>query len=87
MSQERILKDYQSVLENFHCAKTFQLLENDDINIFSNFSNEKYLLMRKKIITEILATDMTHHFKVIEEFKEYKKNKDKKLEQNQLTEK
>ena len=73
-----------SVLENFQKEKTFQLLENDDINIFSNFSNEKYLLMRKKIITEILATDMTYHFKVIEEFKEYKKNKDKKLEQNQL---
>ena len=73
-----------SVLENFHCAKTFQLLEKDDINIFSNYSNEEFSLMRKKMIAEILATDMASHFKVIDEFKEYKKNKDKKLEQNQF---
>jgi hypothetical protein len=73
-----------SVLENFHCAKTFKLLENDDINIFSNYSNEEFSLMRKKMIDEILATDMASHFKVIDEYKEYKKDKDKKLVQNQL---
>jgi hypothetical protein len=73
-----------SVLENFHCAKTFKLLENDDINIFSNYSNEEFSLMRKKMIAEILATDMASHFKVIDEYKEYKKDKDKKLVQNQL---
>ena len=36
------------------------------------------------MIGEILSTDMSLHFKIIEDFKEYKKNKDKKLEQNQL---
>ena len=73
-----------SVLENFHCAKTFQLLENKEINIFSNFSNEDFLLIRKKMIGEILATDMAFHFQIVDSYKEYKKNKDKKLEQNQL---
>ena len=73
-----------SVLENFHSAKTFQLLENNEINIFSNFSNEDFLLIRKKMIGEILSTDMSFHFKIVNEYKEYKKNKDKVLEQNQL---
>jgi len=73
-----------SVLENFHCSKTFKLLQNNDINIFNKFSKENFLLIRKKMIGEILSTDMSLHFKIIEDFKEYKKNKDKKLEQNQL---
>ena len=73
-----------SVLENFHCAKTFQLLENNDINIFNNFSNENFLLLRKKMIGEILSTDMSNHFKIVDEYKEYKKSVDEKLHQNQL---
>ena len=73
-----------SVLENFHCSKTFKLLQNNDINIFSKFSKENFLLIRKKMIGEILSTDLSLHFKIIDDFKEYKKNKDKKLEQNQL---
>ena len=79
-----IIYNDASVLENFHCAKTFQLLENDEINIFSNFSKEDFLLLRKKMIGEILATDMSFHFKIVDDYKEYKKTRDKKLEQNQL---
>ena len=79
-----IIYNDQSVLENFHCAKTFQLLENNDINIFSNFSKEDFLLLRKKMIGEILATDMSFHFKIINEYREYKKTKDVKSEQDQL---
>ena len=73
-----------SVLENFHCAKTFQMLENDEINIFSKFSKEEFTSLRKKMISEILATDMAFHFKIVDEYKKYKQNRDKKLEQNQL---
>ena len=79
-----IIYNDQSVLENFHCAKTFQLLENNDLNIFNKFSNEDFLLLRKKMIGEILATDMAFHFKIVDEYKEYKKTKDVKLEQYQL---
>ena len=73
-----------SVLENFHCAKTFQLLENKELNIFSNFSNEDFTSLRKKMIGEILSTDMSFHLKIINDFREYKKNRDEKLGQNQL---
>ena len=79
-----IIYNDQSVLENFHCAKTFKLLENNDVNIFSNFSNEDFLSLRKKIIREILSTDMSNHFKVLEEYQQYKISGDEKLGQNQL---
>ena len=36
------------------------------------------------MISEILATDMAFHFKIVDEYKKYKQNRDKKLEQNQL---
>ena len=73
-----------SVLENFHCAKTFQLLENKELNIFSNFSNKDFTSLRKKMIGEILSTDMSFHLKIVNDFREYKKNRDEKLGQNQL---
>ena len=73
-----------SVLENFHCTKTFQLLDINELNIFKNFSKEDFLLIRKKMIGEILATDMAFHFKIVDEYKEYKKDKDIKLSQFQL---
>ena len=79
-----IVYNDRSVLENFHCAKTFQLLENNELNIFSNFSNEDFTSLRKKMIEEILSTDMTFHSKIINDFREYKKNRDEKLGQNQL---
>ena len=74
----------RSVLENYHCAKTFQLLENNELNIFCNFSNEDFTSLRKKMIGEILSTDMTFHMKIVNDFKEYKKSRDEKLGQNQL---
>ena len=74
-----------SVLENFHSAKTFQLLENNDLNIFSNLSKEDFSSLRKKIIEEILATDMSFHYKIVDEFNEYRKNFDIKMIQNELS--
>ena len=36
------------------------------------------------MIGEILSTDMSFHLKIINDFREYKKNRDEKLGQNQL---
>lgn len=83
-SELSIIYNDSSVLENFHCSKTFQLLENNELNIFKNFSNEDFLLIRKKMISEILSTDMSFHFKIVDDYKEYKKNLDIKLGQYQL---
>jgi hypothetical protein len=44
-----------------HVSETFQILQQDECNIFSNFALQEYKLIRKRIINCILATDMTNH--------------------------
>lgn len=54
----------KSILENFHIAETFKIIKDDNCNIFSNYNNENFKLIRKRIIELILATDMTCHAKI-----------------------
>ena len=54
-----------SCLENFHCAKLFKTIKIDDNNIFEILKDTDYKLIRKRIISEILATDMANHGKVM----------------------
>ncbi len=54
-----------SCLENFHCAKLFKTIKIDDNNIFEILNDTDYKLIRKRIISEILATDMANHGKVM----------------------
>jgi high affinity cGMP-specific 3',5'-cyclic phosphodiesterase 9 len=58
-----------SPLENHHCAITFQLLENDEYNIFANLKKEDFKQLRIWIIELILATDMARHSEYMELFK------------------
>lgn len=53
-----------SVLENFHVAESFKLINSsDNYNIFSELSQEETKIMRKRIIECVLATDMSFHTK------------------------
>ena len=54
-----------SCLENFHCSKLFLILKKDESNIFEKLSINDYKNIRKRMISEILATDMFHHKKII----------------------
>lgn len=54
-----------SVLENFHAASLFRIIRQAENNIFDNFSAFDYTSLRKRIISQILATDMFHHGKVL----------------------
>lgn len=54
-----------SVLENFHVAQTFKLLNHPQYNFLSYFKPEEYRTMRRRIIEGILATDMGNHQKII----------------------
>ena len=56
------------VLENHHCSVTFKILSKKNSNILSGVSKEKYLIMRKNIISNILATDMKKHFDTLKNF-------------------
>ena len=54
-----------SCLENFHCCKLFTILKKDETNIFEKLSVNDYKDIRKRMISEILATDMFYHKKVM----------------------
>ena len=54
-----------SCLENYHSSKLFSILKKDENNIFEVLSINDYKDIRKRIISEILATDMVYHKKII----------------------
>ena len=54
-----------SVLENFHASTLFKTIRKSETNIFEKLSPFDYKIIRKRIISEILATDMALHGKVI----------------------
>jgi 3'5'-cyclic nucleotide phosphodiesterase len=59
----------QAVLENHHAASFFFLVEDDECNIFKQFSIEDFNRIRKYIIDNILYTDMSKHFSFLNEIK------------------
>lgn len=59
----------KAVLENHHVSAVFALLQNDNYNIFAKFNKEDYKNIRERIITVVLATDMSNHFTDIAKLK------------------
>ena len=58
-----------SVLENFHASTMFKTIRRNDNNIFDKLTTIDYKIIRKKMISVILATDMANHGKVMSLFK------------------
>ena len=54
-----------SCLENFHCCKLFTIIKKDETNIFEKLTVNDYKDIRKRMISEILATDMFYHKQVM----------------------
>ena len=59
----------QSPLENMHCATAFGLMNNVDRNVLANIPKQSRDTVREAIISMVLATDNTHHFKHVGELK------------------
>jgi len=55
----------KSPLENMHCAVLYEILAEQDANIFSSLTESEWRESRKIILTCILGTDMSHHFEQI----------------------
>ena len=53
-----------SCLENYHVSLLFKIIREDKNNIFEKMSTQSYKILRKRIISQILATDMANHGKV-----------------------
>jgi len=58
-----------SVLENYHAANSFAIINQERYNIFAELSPSEYKRVRKQIIGAILATDMALHFSKVGIFK------------------
>ena len=54
-----------SCLENFHVSKLFRTIKIDENNIFEKLNVTDFKTIRKRMISEILATDMANHGKVM----------------------
>ena len=66
-SELAILYNDTSVLESFHASTMFRvMLSSPENNILANLKHEEFNNVRSKIISSILATDMTHHFGMID---------------------
>ena len=54
-----------SCLENFHSSFLFKILRKEENNIIEKFSSQDFKTIRKRMISQILATDMANHGEVI----------------------
>ena len=54
-----------SCLENFHTSKLFRTIRNPESDIFEKLSVQDYKTIRKRMIGNILATDMANHVKIM----------------------
>uniref|UniRef100_A0A7R9YVY4 PDEase domain-containing protein n=1 Tax=Chlamydomonas euryale TaxID=1486919 RepID=A0A7R9YVY4_9CHLO len=57
-----------SVMENHHCAMTFEVLRRPDCALFAHLGADAQRRVRKVIIQTIQCTDMTHHFRMTQDF-------------------
>lgn len=55
----------QSPLENMHCATLYEIVGQEDYDIFDGLSQNDWRTCRKIMISAILGTDMVHHFPLI----------------------
>lgn len=58
-----------SVLEHFHAASFFQMMQKEESNFLENIPGEERKNIREMIIGMVLATDMSFHFDWIGKFK------------------
>jgi hypothetical protein len=60
----------RSVLENFHAAEAFRLLQRDErANFLQGLAKDQAAVLRKEVISMVLGTDMTHHFASLGDFR------------------
>mmetsp|Transcript_17391 Transcript_17391/g.45111 ORF Transcript_17391/g.45111 Transcript_17391/m.45111 type:complete len:354 (+) Transcript_17391:3-1064(+) len=69
----------RSVLEHFHMAQGWKLIVcgNGDNNFIGDLSMEQGALLRREVISMVLATDMSRHFTAVAEFSKLAKKKGK----------
>ena len=64
-SELAITYNDMSCLENFHASKLFRTIRNPETDIFEKLSVQDYKTIRKRMIGNILSTDMANHGKIM----------------------
>jgi hypothetical protein len=68
-SSKALLYNDRSVLENHHVAAAFLLLEDPKYNFVKTLSKVDFKYLRTTVIDLVLATDLSHHYQLLGEFK------------------
>lgn len=58
-----------AVLENYHCAKAFEIMKQLDCEILEHLDSDQYQTVRNTIICMVLATNVSGHFEYMTRFK------------------
>lgn len=64
-SENALLYNDQSVLENYHLTNTFRLMKQPPFNIFAEMDQDEARTVRANVIQTVLSTDVSRHFAVI----------------------
>ncbi|TPX39898.1 hypothetical protein SeMB42_g03892 [Synchytrium endobioticum] len=60
----------QAVLENFHCASVFEMMQkHKDADVFCYMTTESRKVVREMTVGMVLATDMGQHFDILGKYK------------------
>ena len=58
-----------SVQENYHCAQTFALLQQEPLNFMEDMHKDGQRYVRQMVIRMVMKTDMQQHMEVLQQFK------------------
>ena len=72
-TQSEIARLYNdsSVMENHHCALTFEVLRRKDCALLDHLDKAMQKRVRKIMIGAILCTDMSNHFAMTQDFRKH----------------
>ncbi|XP_030274364.1 calcium/calmodulin-dependent 3',5'-cyclic nucleotide phosphodiesterase 1B isoform X1 [Sparus aurata] len=60
-SEFALIYNDRSVQESHHLSAAFRLLQDDQMNIFTNLTREEWMELRSLVIEMVLSTDMSSH--------------------------
>eukprot|EP01016_Furgasonia_blochmanni_P010865 TRINITY_DN1470_c0_g1_i3.p1 TRINITY_DN1470_c0_g1~~TRINITY_DN1470_c0_g1_i3.p1 ORF type:complete len:318 (+),score=95.51 TRINITY_DN1470_c0_g1_i3:61-954(+) len=69
-SKQAMIYNDISVLENFHSATFFGILNRPECNILKNMNEKDYKMFRKLCVNTILDTDLQKHFLLVNKVKQ-----------------
>lgn len=76
-----VLFNDQSVLENYHSLIIFAILRHPRYNFCAIWDSDRWKLFRRIVLSCVLGTDMSAHFKYIKSFSDAQLQRDRDLDQ------